>query len=128
MSPGQYWLKGLNLYGLDLADPDSVLLSLPVGADSFRLRAAHGRDALVQQRTAASDRRTQLRLSLAAADSLIRARTGLPRPEELPQPLVVQGSAGRLHLRLFLSSVGRQQVGSDTTYSYMAEGWLLIRP
>jgi hypothetical protein len=130
LSPGQYWLKGVNLDGLDLADTDSVLLSLPIKADSFRVRAAmRGRDVLVQQRTAARRWRTQLRLSLAAAtDSLLLARKGLPRPEELPQPLVLQARTGRLRLRLFITSLSRQQFGFDTTYRYAANGWLLIRP
>ncbi|MDO7874391.1 hypothetical protein Q5H93_06575 [Hymenobacter sp. ASUV-10] len=79
---------------------------------------------------AAGTWQTQLRLNLRpVADSLVQ-RYGRTHVEaiDLPAPVEVRARTGRLQLRLFLSSLTRQEGGAEMNYSYTADGLLEIAP
>ena len=129
LGQGQDWLNELSTITPSLDSTDAPLLELAAPEGRFRfLAAAQGGDLLVQQQLAAGGWRTQLRLSLRArADSLLSQYGPTPPATiDLPRPLVLQARAGRLRLRLFVSSLNRQPVGSQARYDYMADGLLQI--
>lgn len=132
LGQGRYWLKdvGSGMMTSDSATLGAVLLVLPVREGTFRLLGNFAGDSLALQQRTAGSWQTQLRLNLRpVADSLVQ-RYGRTHVEaiDLPAPVELRARAGRLQLRLFLSSLTRQEGGEEMNYSYSAEGLLEIAP
>lgn len=107
-------------------------LMLPIREGTFRLLATfEGDSLLLQQQRATGKWQTQLGISLRApADSLVKiyGRNHV-NSVDLTSPVVVRASAGRLHLRLYLSSLNREEYADHKAqYTYSAEGLLHIEP
>ena len=133
LGQGRYWLKDLS--SIDSMSPaDStheVVLALPLREGNFRLlRTFTGDSLLLQQQQAPGAWQSQLRLSLRATSDSLRQRYGRQRTTDidLPAPVVVRARAGRLQLRLFMTSLTSSQADRKAWYSYSLEGELQIRP
>jgi hypothetical protein len=129
---GRYWLKdvGSTVASTDTVTMGSVLVVLPVREGTFRLVGNFAGDSIKLQQRTAGTWQTQLHLNLRpVADSLVQ-RYGRTHVEaiDLPAPVEVQARAGRLQLRLFLSSLTRDEGQTEVNYAYSAEGLLEIAP
>ena len=127
LGQGLYWLKDIGTTsGPDHAN--GVVLELPAREGTFRLLTASVGDSLLVQQRAAGGWHTQLRLSLRApADSLLQ-RDDQGGSVAMPRPLELRAANAHLRLRLFVSSLYREQTGQRVQYSYSAEGLLQITP
>ena len=132
LGQGRYWLKDIGT-NASIMDADIVQgLLLPVREGTFRLLTTfEGDSVLLQQQRATGKWQTQLRVSLRApTDSLVKiyGRNHV-NSVDLSAPVEVQASAGRLHLRLYLSSLNREEYADHKAqYTYSADGLLQIAP
>lgn len=132
LGQGRYWLKDIGT-SINVMTVDSTQgLMLPIREGTFRLLTTFEGDSMVlQQQRATGKWQTQLRVSLRApADSLVKiyGRNHV-NSVELPAPVEVRASAGRLHLRLYLSTLNREEYADHKAqYTYSADGLLYIEP
>ncbi|MDO7874403.1 DUF4153 domain-containing protein [Hymenobacter sp. ASUV-10] len=128
---GRYWLKDVGS-GAVAPDPaGDVVLALSTADGSFRLLSTFAGDTLLLQRFQPDAAwRTALRLSLRVpADSLV-ARYGRNHVNtvKLATPVVVSAGAGPLRLRLFITSLNREELDHKARYTYTADGLLELNP
>jgi hypothetical protein len=129
LGQGRYWLQDISTnYNIDSTGGTTV--ALPLREGNFRLRITALGDSLLLQQRAAGTWHTQLSLLLRTpADSLVRqygphhASTAL-----LAAPFEMRAHTDHLHLRLFFSSLNRDESGLGIQYSYSAQGELQIVP
>jgi hypothetical protein len=128
---GQYWLKDIGTNANAMSIDSTQGLMLPIREGTFRLLTTFEGDSLLLQQRATGKWQTQLGVSLRApADSLVKiyGRNHV-NSVDLTSPVVVRASAGRLHLRLYLSSLNREEYADHKAqYTYSAEGLLHIEP
>jgi len=130
LGQGRYWLKEMGL-SLGIADSTrEVALSLPLREGTFRLlRTFSGDSLLLQQWQATGAWQNQLSVSLQATADSLRQRYGRNvNNVYLPVPVMLHARAGRIQLRLFMTSLSRSQYGKEVRYSYSLEGELQIQP
>lgn len=133
MGQGRYWLKDLSSIDSHSSLADStreVVLVLPLREGNFRLLRNFTGDSLLLQQQATGTWQSQLRLSLRATSDSLRQRYGRQRTTDidLPAPVVLHARAGRLQLRLFMTSLTSSQADQKAWYSYSLEGELQIWP
>jgi len=129
LGQAHYWLQQVGpTFDLDSAGSTSLLLPLTEG--TFRLRSNHLGDSLMLQQQAAGTWQTRLQLALRAPTDSLMQRYGRNHAGAvpLPAPLELRAHAGRLHLRLFLTSLSRDDEGPRAQYSYTAQGELRVAP
>ena len=131
LGQGRYWLKDVgSLY----SKADSLgrqVLALPLREGTFRLVMPYAGDSLLlqQQAVAAGPWRTQLAVALRPlADSLDSHYGQHVKDLDLPAPATLRAHAGRVQLRLFVSSLNRHEFDHRMQYSFSAEGLLQITP
>jgi len=128
LGQGRYWLPEVGAtYNMD--STGNASLQLPLREGTFRLQTNWLSDSLkLQQLRAAGTWQTQLSLSLRPLTDSLMQRYGRnhARTVDLPAPVELRAHAGRLHLRLFLSSLNRDGSGQKMQYSYSAQGELRI--
>jgi hypothetical protein len=127
LGQGRYWLPDIGTTA-SMDSTGHTNLALPLREGTFRLQTSWLSDSLMLQQRAAGTWQTQLSLSLRApADSLMqRYGRNHARSVDLPAPVELRAHAGRLHLRLFLTSLNRDETGQKAQYSYSAQGELRI--
>ena len=126
---GTYWLRNVGIDETRNEPPGSILrLAVPEG--TFRLRATATGDTLFVEQQAAGSWQPRLHLSLRpVADSLRVHYASHPEGDSYAeQPLPLQARAGRVRLRLFLTSFYWEKVGEQEKYVYSADGELRVRP
>ena len=131
LGQGRYWLKDIGLNYSQAANDSTGGLVLPVREGTFRLLTTfEGDSLLLQQQRATGGWQTQLHLSLRApADSLVqRYGRNHVNSVDLAAPVELRASAGRLHLRVYLFSLNREEFDHRANYSFSGEGMLLIDP
>ncbi|TPG66534.1 DUF4153 domain-containing protein [Hymenobacter nivis] len=139
LGQGRYWLKdvGSSAFSFDSATSrGDAGLVLPLPEGTFRLLTNFAGDSLQlqqrqQQQGPPGRWHTQLRLALRApTDSLVRryGRTNAAASIDLPAPVELRAGNAHMRLRLFITTLNREQDGGEVRYYYSAEGLLEITP
>jgi hypothetical protein len=130
LGQGRYWLKNISSLMENSDNAGYIGLALPVREGSFRLlMTLTGDSLLLQQQRAAGPWQTQLHLALRPmADSLAQHYGQHVKDINLPAPVELRARAGRLQLRLFISSLNQRALDHRMQYAYTAEGLLEIKP
>jgi hypothetical protein len=128
---GRYWLKDVGSGGMTADTTGTVALQLSVPEGSFRVLSSLAGDSLILQRFQANATwHPVLWLSLRGpVDSLV-ARHGRnhERGMRLAAPIEVQAGGAGCRLRLFITSINREEFDHEPRYSYMADGLLEVGP